>query len=126
MGFQRSFTIPSRQGGDVETIGYKILRAEEFAALQADAFEGAAIDQADGYVHLSTADQVAETASKHFAGQSGLMIAAVDLAALGDALRWEVSRGGALFPHLYGQLRLATVRGVAPLAWRADGTLALP
>ncbi len=110
----------------MQTIGYKILRAEEFTALQADAFEGAAVDQADGYVHLSTADQVAETAAKHFAGQSGLMIAAVDLTALGDALRWEVSRGGALFPHLYGRLRLSMVRAVEPLAWQADGTLALP
>jgi len=110
----------------VETIGYKILRAEDFAALQQDRFEGAAIDQADGYVHLSTAAQVAETAAKHFAGQSGLMIACVDLAAMGPALRWEVSRGGALFPHLYGRLRLAMVRSAAALAWQADGTLALP
>ncbi len=110
----------------METKGYKILRAEEFAALQEDRFAGAAIDQADGYVHLSTASQVAETASKHFAGQSGLMIACVDLTSMGPALRWEISRGGALFPHLYGQLRLGMVRSVAALVWQADGTLALP
>jgi uncharacterized protein (DUF952 family) len=110
----------------VDTVGYKILRAEEFAALRVDMFAGAPIDQADGYVHLSTAAQVAETAARHFAGQSGLMIAAVDLTALGDALRWEVSRGGALFPHLYGRLRWAAVRGAVPLAWQADGSLKLP
>ncbi len=110
----------------METIGYKILRAEEFAALQEDAFPGAAIDRTDGYVHLSTAEQVAETAAKHFAGQTGLMIAAVDLTAMGEALRWEPSRGGALFPHLYGRLRLGMVRASGPLAWQADGTLRLP
>ncbi len=104
-------------------IAYKILRAEEFAALQADIFEGAAIDQADGYVHLSTAEQAAETAAKHFAGQSGLMIAAVDLHAMGDALRWEVSRGGALFPHLYGRLTMEAVLAHGPVG---DGVLVLP
>lgn len=95
---------------------YKILRADEWAALQ-DAQEtgGAPIDVADGYVHFSTAEQAAETASKHFAGVEGLILAAFDADALGDALVWEPSRGGALFPHLYGPLRLADVLWHGPL-----------
>ena len=86
---------------------YKIFRADEWAALQDQgASDGAPIDVADGYVHFSTAEQAAETAAKHFAGVEGLTLLACDADALGDDLKWEVSRGGALFPHLYRQIRM--------------------
>jgi uncharacterized protein (DUF952 family) len=85
-----------------ETVAYKILTAAQWAQFNADGFfDGAPVDHADGYIHLSTADQCAETLDKHFAGQVGLIIAAIDLTALND-VRWEASRGGALFPHVYG------------------------
>ena len=67
------------------------------------------MDSADGYIHLSAADQLQGTLDKHFAGQTGLVIAEVDLAALGTTIKWEVSRGGALFPHIYGPLPMAAV-----------------
>jgi len=85
------------------------------------AFSGAPVDQADGYIHFSTAEQVAETAAKHFAGQADLLLVAVDAAALGPALKWEPSRGGALFPHLYGTLSLDAVRWVEELPLGHDG-----
>jgi uncharacterized protein (DUF952 family) len=89
---------------------FKILTAGQWEQFQADGvFHGAPVDIADGYIHMSTADQIDETLAKHFAGQSGLVIAEVDLAALGDAVKWEVSRGGALFPHLYGNLPITAV-----------------
>jgi uncharacterized protein (DUF952 family) len=89
---------------------YKILTADQWSQFQADGvFLGAPVDLADGYIHLSTADQVQGTLDKHFAGQDGLVLAEVDLAALGDVVRWEVSRGGALFPHIYGSLPMAAV-----------------
>lgn len=95
---------------------YKIFRAPEWAELQAKGTTlGAPIDLADGYVHISTAEQVAETAAKHFAGAEGLVILALDADALGADLRWEVSRGGALFPHLYRALSLGDVVWHAPL-----------
>lgn len=95
---------------------YKILRAEEWAALNAQGeTSGAPIDVADGYIHFSTAAQAAETAAKHFAGVDGLVLAALETDDLGDALTWEVSRGGAMFPHLYGPLRRADVVWHAPL-----------
>ncbi|WP_020042986.1 DUF952 domain-containing protein [Salipiger mucosus] len=95
---------------------YKILRADEWAALQAEGeTPGAPIDVADGFVHFSTAQQVRETASKHFADEEGLFVLAFDTDVLGDALAWEESRGGALFPHLYAPLRLADVRWSKPL-----------
>ena len=84
---------------------YKIFRSEEFAAFaEAGRTKGAPIDLQDGYIHFSTAEQVAETAAKHFAGVEGLKLLGVEVAPLGDALKWEVSRGGALFPHLYRDL----------------------
>ncbi len=78
---------------------------------------GAPIDVADGYVHFSTADQVAETATRHFKGERDLVILALDADALAPALRWEPSRGGALFPHLYAPLRLADVLWRWPMPW---------
>ncbi len=95
---------------------YKIFRAAEWAALQADgSSQGAPVDLADGYIHFSTATQAAETAAKHFAGAKGLMLIAVETTPLGDALKWEVSRGGAEFPHLYRDLRMADVAWAKPL-----------
>ena len=84
-------------------------------------FTGAPVDVADGFIHFSSAGQVAETAAKHFAGQEGLLLVSIDPARLGPALKWEVSRGGALFPHLYGDLPLAAVVRVVPMRCRADG-----
>jgi uncharacterized protein (DUF952 family) len=84
-------------------------------------FHGAPVDRADGYIHFSTAEQLRETAAKHFAGQSDLVLVAVEAEALGDALRWEPSRGGALFPHLYGALPLDAVRRVEELPLGRDG-----
>lgn len=92
---------------------FKILTAAQWARFEADGvFGGAPVDLADGYIHLSTADQVEGTLAKHFAGQSGLIIAEVDLARYGKSIRWEESRGGALFPHLYGVLTRASVLSV--------------
>ena len=92
------------------TIAYKILTADQWAQFQSEGvFTGAPVDLADGYIHMSTAEQLPETLAKHFAGQSGLVIATIDLAQLGDALNWEVSRGGALFPHYYDALPLKAV-----------------
>lgn len=101
------------------------------AALWRDAeakglFEGAPVDLADGFIHFSTAAQVAETAAKHFAGMADLLLVAVDEAALGPALRYEISRGGAAFPHLYGPLPLSAVVSVRPLPLGADGRHVFP
>jgi len=89
-------------------------------------FDGAPIDIADGFIHFSTAGQAAETAAKHFVGQDHLVLVAVDPARLGDALKYEVSRGGALFPHLYAPLDLATVAWVRPLPLGSDGRHLFP
>jgi uncharacterized protein (DUF952 family) len=92
---------------------YKLLTAEQWAQFQADGcFHGAPVDLADGYIHLSTAEQLQGTLDKHFAGQTGLVIAEVDLIALGDTVTWEISRGDALFPHIYGPLPMATIMGI--------------
>ena len=92
------------------TNAFKILTADQWAQFEADGvFHGAPIDLADGYIHLSTADHVQGTLDKHFAGQTELVIAEIDLEALGDAVRWEVSRRGALFPHVYGALPMSAV-----------------
>ena len=89
---------------------YKIFRADEWAQLQAEGeTTGAPIDVSDGYIHFSTAEQAAETAAKHFAGETGLFLILVDETTLGDDLKWEVSRGGALFPHLYRKMHLSDV-----------------
>ena len=89
-------------------------------------FTGAPIDVADGFIHFSTAAQVRETAAKHFSGQTDLLLAAIDDASLGDALKYEVSRGGALFPHLYGVLELNAVLWVKPLPLGPDGVHQFP
>ncbi len=101
---------------------YKILsRAEWIAAQDAAVFEGSAIDRRDGFIHLSTAAQAGETARLHFAGQTGLVLLKLRAEDLGEALVWEPSRGGQLFPHLHGALDPRQVRSAAPLALNADG-----
>jgi uncharacterized protein (DUF952 family) len=109
-----------------DRIAYKILTAEQMRALEEDCFEGAPVDVADGYVHLSTADQVPGTLAAHFAGRRDLFLAAVDLAKAGTAVRWEPSRGGALFPHLYGPLARSLIVAVAPVARNEAGAVILP
>jgi len=97
---------------------YKILAGVAWRdALATGAFEGAGVDLADGFIHFSTAGQLGETARRHFAGQAGLVVLEVEADDLGAELRWEPSRGGDLFPHLYATLPCAVVRAVhlAPL-----------
>jgi uncharacterized protein (DUF952 family) len=99
---------------------FKILTGEEWARFQADGrFEGSPVDRADGFIHLSAADQVEGTLARHFAGQTGLVLAEVDLGALGETVRWEESRGGALFPHIYGVLPVEAVTGATLVAGQA-------
>jgi uncharacterized protein (DUF952 family) len=108
-------------------VAYKVLTGDEMARLEAEGtFDGAPVDKADGYIHLSTAEQLDETVNKHFAGQDDLHVAAVDLNALGDAVKWEPSRGGALFPHLYAPLPLLAVTAYSPLELTAEGKVRLP
>ncbi len=98
------------------TLIYKIATAEEWRlALAAGQYTGAPVDLADGFIHFSTADQALETAAKHFAGRDGLLLVALDAETLGDALEWEPSRGGALFPHLYRPFALSEVLWVKSL-----------
>jgi uncharacterized protein (DUF952 family) len=95
---------------------FKIFHRSQWADLRANGTTpGAPIDLADGYIHFSTLDQAAETAAKHFAGADDLMLVAVEADDLGEALKWEPSRGGALFPHLYAPLQLSQVRWAQPL-----------
>jgi len=89
-------------------------------------FKGASIDLSDGFIHLSTADQARETAARYFAGQDGLLLVAVDGKKLGDKLVFEPSRGGALFPHLYGPLPFEAVAWEKPLQLDADGAHVFP
>ncbi len=99
------------------TMIYKIVPENLWRKAEADGlFRGAPVDLADGYIHLSTAAQAEETARRHFHGQTGLLLAAFPADGLGD-LRWEPSRGGALFPHLYGSLATAKALWVKPLPW---------
>ena len=106
---------------------YKIAPAALWAEAEAaGVFAGAPVDHADGYIHFSTAAQAWETAAKHFAGQNDLKLVAVEAAALGAALKWEPSRGGALFPHLYAPLPLDAVKWVRDLPLGADGAHVFP
>jgi len=109
------------------TLVYKICRASEWAAaVAAGRYAGSEVDRHDGFIHFSTARQVAETAARHFAGQRDLVLVAIPEAALGAALRYEPSRGGDLFPHLYAPLDPAKARWVEPLPVAADGRHAFP
>ncbi|WP_343313562.1 DUF952 domain-containing protein [Brucella sp. BE17] len=106
---------------------YKIVPRDLWAhAQKSGSFTGAPIDLADGYIHFSMAEQVRETAAKHFAGESDLLLVQVNTASLAPDLKFEVSRGGALFPHLYADLPLSAVVHVAPLALGDDGLHIFP
>ncbi len=104
------------------TVIYKLLADADWAAAQAQGrFEGAGVDLRDGYIHFSAADQVCETARLHYAARSDLVLLSVDAGLLGDRLAWEPSRGGGLFPHLYGALPVAAVIHARPVALDGDG-----
>ena len=106
---------------------YKIVPATLWRAAEREGtFRGAPVDLKDGFIHFSTAAQVAETAAKHFAGERDLLLVSADSATLGTYLRWEPSRGGALFPHLYAALDLTLVTRVDPLPLGADGRHQFP
>ena len=101
---------------------YKILpRAEWEGACRAGRFEGSGIDRADGFIHLSTAAQAPETARRHFSGAAGLVLVRLEAGSLGAALRWEASRGGDLFPHLYAALDPALAESVTEVPLAPDG-----
>jgi uncharacterized protein (DUF952 family) len=109
------------------TMIYHICRREEWAAAEsAGHYGGSSQDRADGFIHFSGADQVEASAARHRAGQDGLVLLTVEAAALGDALKWEPSRGGALFPHLYGPLPVAAVRRVEDLPLGPGGRHRFP
>lgn len=109
------------------TIVYKICPASLWQEAKAKGvFDGAPVDHRDGYIHFSTAQQVKETAAKHFAGMEDLLVIGVDSTRLGEQLKWERSRGDALFPHLYGVLALKDILWVKPLPLLEDGTHQFP
>ena len=100
---------------------YKICRPDEWATAERDGvFRGSPDDRRDGFIHFSTASQVPGTVERYFAAEEGLLLIAIDSQALGSALKWEPSRGGALFPHLYGDLSLGAVLWSRPLASVTD------
>ncbi len=106
---------------------YKIISKDEWAAAEAaGVFKGASIDLTDGYIHFSTAAQAPETAALHFTGQEGLRLVSVSTEAMGDALKWEASRGGDLFPHLYVPLEMSHVTRVDDLPVGTDGKHQFP
>jgi uncharacterized protein (DUF952 family) len=106
---------------------YKICDTASWQAAERDGlYRGAPVDQHDGFIHFSTAAQLRETAARHFSGVSDLTLVALDAQALGAALKWEPSRGGDLFPHLYGALPLAAVRWAKPLPCGPDGRHVFP
>ena len=106
---------------------YKICSASEWReAERTGVYPGSAVDRRDGFIHFSTAEQVAETAAKHFAGQHDLVLVSIDAANLGKRLKWEPSRGGALFPHLYGALDIGAGLRVEPLPLDPAGRHAFP
>ena len=114
-------------GGVKVQMIYKICSREEWeAAVVKGRFDGAAVDIADGFIHFSTGAQLRETASKHFRGQSHLVLLRFDERALGDDLKWEVSRGGDLFPHLYSSLKTDLALDVLDLSPDADGVPCVP
>lgn len=109
------------------TLVYKILpSALWLEAEQLGVFKGAPIDLKDGYIHFSTAEQARETAAKHFKGQDNLLLAAFETDRMGETLKWEPSRGGALFPHLYAELPVSSASWVRPLPLGVDGEHVFP
>ncbi len=122
----KRLTVPDAQCITADMLILKIFREDEWQALRRDGQSlGAPVDLADGYIHFSTVDQAPETAAKHFAGQDGLMLLGIEADRLGDDLRWEPSRGGALFPHLYRALRIGDVAWAQPLPLK-DGEHVFP
>jgi uncharacterized protein (DUF952 family) len=110
-----------------DLFAYKILTKDQYDRLKTDGvFKGAPVDLADGYIHMSTREQAAETAARHFAGQDNLVMLMIDLAPFGGAVKWEESRGGALFPHLYGELPLSAVAGKVVLRLDEQGKHLFP
>jgi uncharacterized protein (DUF952 family) len=106
---------------------YKILRQDEWASFQSSGiFHGSPDDIRDGFIHLSARDQLAGTLARHFRGEDGLVLLAIDGADLGEALKWEPSRGGGLFPHLYASLLLTAILSATPLHRADDGSYPLP
>jgi uncharacterized protein (DUF952 family) len=106
---------------------FKICTAAEWAeAERGGSFRGSAVDLQDGYIHFSTAAQVAETAAKHFAGQGDLVLVAVDAGSQGEKLKWEPSRAGSLFPHLYAELPVRAALWVKPLPLDGEGRHIFP
>lgn len=119
-------TRAQHQGITPAMLIYKIFTADEWADFESNGeTRGAPIDLSDGYIHFSTAEQAPETAARHFGGQTGLMLLALDADALGEALIWEPSRGGALFPHLYRPMSLTEVLWAKPLPLQ-DGAHQFP
>lgn len=112
---------------NLPAVAYKVLTGPQMAELErVGHFKGAPIDLADGYIHLSTLAQLTETVDKHFAGQGDLHVVTVDLAALGSAVKWEPSRGGQLFPHVYADLPLDAALAYGPLGRDAEGNVLPP
>ncbi len=110
-----------------DLFAYKVLTRAQWTAFREDGtFTGAPVDIADGYIHLSARDQVMETVARHFAGQDDLVLAMIDLPALGGAVKWEASRGGALFPHVYGPIPMSAVTTKATLRLGPDGRHVFP
>jgi uncharacterized protein (DUF952 family) len=110
-----------------DRIVYKVMSAAEQKQMERDGvFRGSRADIADGYIHLSCGSQLAATVDKHFSAVEGLVLVAVDLSRLGDTVRWEPSRGGQLFPHIYGVLPVSAVVSAVPLERTADGVVRLP
>ena len=110
-----------------DVVAFKVLTADEMSALERDGgFAGSADDRRDGFIHLSTAAQLTATVDKHYAGETNLHVAEVDLAALADAVRWEQARGGDAFPHLYGDLPLDAVVAYSPLERDENGKVKHP
>ena len=109
------------------TMIYHMCPAETWAeAVAAGEYHGTADDRRDGFIHFSTAGQIAESARRHRAGQTGLLLIAVDPARLGGRVRWEASRGGALFPHLYGPLQPHEIASAEPLPLGPGGEHIFP
>jgi uncharacterized protein (DUF952 family) len=116
----------SEQTGSVDVIYHMCVRQEWELAVQSGTYAGSSQDRADGFIHFSTAEQLPESARRHRSGQAGLVLLTVDPHMLGEALRWEPSRHGALFPHLYGTLPLSAVCSVRDMPLNADGVPSLP
>ena len=107
-------------------VAYKIVAADEWRLAVAEGvYAGSGVDLQDGYIHMSTEAQLAETARRHYAGRDDLILLTVDLSGMGDDLVWEPSRGGALFPHLYAPLRVSSVTGDRRLSVSSDGEMLL-